>query len=155
MILKKGTLLKCISVLTTELYFCFSSKDDLKIIINGTNISKKPCHIWTETLDRKDNFFIVRYKLYDTCSKFEISGKYKNIGLGKILHTNVLPDDCMCPSSDLNNFIESWKCGPTPNLVKKQLKEFGKINWDEKRQDVSKLVYDLQKLFYSKNKTKC
>lgn len=117
----------------------FSSKDDLKIIINGTNISKKPCHIWTEILDRKDNFFIVRYKLYDKCSNFEISGHYKNIGLGKILHTNVLPDDCMCPTSDLNNFIESWRCGPTPNLVKKQLKEFEKINWDEKRQDVSKI----------------
>lgn len=122
--------------LTNESYFYSSSNDDFEIVINGTSILKKPCHIWTEILDRKDNFFIVRYKLYNVCSNLEISGKYKNIGIDKIQHTNVLPDDCMCPTSDLNNFIESWKCGPIPDLVKEQLKEFGKINWDEKRQEV-------------------
>lgn len=114
--------------------------------INGTNISKKPCHIWTDILDRKDNFFIVRYKLYNKCSHLQISGTYRNKGLGKIQHTDVLPDDCMCPANDLNNFIESWRCGPIPNLLKKQLKDFGEVNWDEKRQEASsimKLIVDM------------
>lgn len=137
--MRKGTKFSYIFELANELYYCSSSNDDFKIVINGTSISKKPCHIWTEILDRKDNFFIVRYKLYNTCSNLEISGRYKNVGIGKIQHTNVLPDDCICPLSDLNNFIESWKCGPIPNLVETQLKEFRKINWDEKRQEVSRI----------------
>lgn len=52
----------------------------------------------------------------------------------------------MCPTNELNNFIESWKCGAIPNLLKKQLKEFGEINWDEKRQEASnitKLIRDM------------
>lgn len=115
----------------------FSTKDDFQIVIKGTSKSNKPCRIWTEVLDRKDNFFIVRYKLYEVCSQLNISGSYQGDGLGQILHTNVLPDDCICPLSDIDNFLESWKCGPVPVLLEEQLKQFGNINWDKKRQEAS------------------
>lgn len=77
-----------------------------------------------------------------------ISGTYKNEGLGKIIHTNVIPDDCLCPENDLNNFLKTWKCKPIPKLLQKQLKEFGTINWDEKRQEACSItIFTSTKIF--------
>lgn len=61
--------------------------------------------------------------------------------LGKILHTDVLPDDCMCPNENVSAFLDTWKCKPVAKLLNTQIKEFGDVNWDAKRNKVVNLFF--------------
>lgn len=118
----------------------FRLKEDLKVVIDGANLLKKPCRIWTEILSRKDNFFIVRYKLYEVCSFMKITIIYENEHLGDspyIINSKIFSDDCSHPKKTINSFLDSWKCGPAPKLLESQLKEFKQINWNKNRNMVN------------------
>lgn len=90
-------------------------------------------------MSTKDTFFIVRYKLYEVCSFLKISVTYKKQHLDQspyIINSRVLPDNCACPEKGVESFLVTWNCGSVPKLLETQLKEFGQINWTEKRKEV-------------------
>lgn len=121
-----------------------SLKDPFQIIIDGATKAKKPCRIWTTVLDRKDGSYIVRYKVYESCTYMKISIIYKDEHVAKspyIINNIIYPDDCMCPVSNINELIESWECGLIPTEITERLKIFEKINWDEYRERVSRSKY--------------
>lgn len=46
--------------------------------INGNSFDNNaPCRIWTQIFDCKDGSFIVRYKVFNTCSNINIKVKIK------------------------------------------------------------------------------
>jgi hypothetical protein len=54
-----------------------SPDDVFKVSITGTSKSGH-CRIWTEILDRRDGSFIVRFKVYNSCTNLKIQVQYKN-----------------------------------------------------------------------------
>lgn len=46
--------------------------------INGKSLKTNKCRIWVNTLDCKDGTFIVRYKVYETCTEIVINIYYQS-----------------------------------------------------------------------------
>lgn len=113
------------------------------MVVDGTNIYKKPCRIWTDILNRKDNFFIIQYKVHEMCTYIKINVIYKNEhlpGSPFITNSRVYPDDCLCPMKNIDEFINTWHCGKTPSLLTKQLNVFEQIDWDKQRNKVKQYL---------------
>lgn len=132
------------------IYSIFSNSTQnktLHVVIEGGTNSQKPCRIWTNVLNRKNGSYIVRYKLYETCSNIKISIKYRGNHLAKspyIINKQILSDDCDCPTHKIEEVLNLWDCGPVPELLKSRLAEFGQINWDERRKHVSIIQFFIQ-----------
>ncbi|CAH1183215.1 unnamed protein product [Phaedon cochleariae] len=113
----------------------------INVVIDGSTKTKKPCRLYTNILDRKDGSFIVRYKLYETCSYLKINVGYENDLLADspyIINNDVHIDECLCPKKDVDSFLEQWDCGAVPPLITHRLKEFGQINWETQREQLIK-----------------
>ncbi|XP_057667646.1 protein O-glucosyltransferase 2-like isoform X2 [Diorhabda carinulata] len=111
----------------------------LQVVVDGKTKNNKPCRIWTNVLDRKDNSYIVRYKLYETCSYLKISVTYNNEHLAKspyLINAPVKSDDCVCPTRNINESLNAWECGSVPKFINDKLSVFRKINWTEQRKEI-------------------
>lgn len=71
------------------------------------------------------------------CKQLQILVSHKGDVMGHTKYYNILPDDCMCPVGDVKDFLKTWNCGQIPNLLQKQLKVFGTVNWDKIRNEVN------------------
>ncbi|XP_056640129.1 protein O-glucosyltransferase 2-like isoform X1 [Diorhabda sublineata] len=112
---------------------------ELQVVVDGKTKNNKPCRIWTNVLDRKDNSYIVRYKLYETCSYLKISVTYNNEHLAKspyLINSPVKSDDCVCPTRNINKSLNAWECGSVPKFINDKLSVFRKINWTEQRKEI-------------------
>jgi hypothetical protein len=64
------------------IYRILESPDGIfKVEITGSSKIGE-CRVWTETLDRQDGSFIIRYKIYNTCYNLKIEIKYKKKDVG-------------------------------------------------------------------------
>uniref|UniRef100_A0A6P7F504 Protein O-glucosyltransferase 2-like n=1 Tax=Diabrotica virgifera virgifera TaxID=50390 RepID=A0A6P7F504_DIAVI len=114
---------------------------ELNAIVDGGTKTNKPCRIWTNLLNRKDGSYIVRYKLYETCSYVKISVTYGNKHLGKspyIINSPVKSDNCECPTQNIEELIDVWECGPVPKFITNKLDVFKKIDWPRQRNELIK-----------------
>ncbi|KAL1490494.1 hypothetical protein ABEB36_013178 [Hypothenemus hampei] len=115
--------------------------DNFEVVIQGETALKKPCRIWSNILDRKNGSFIVRYKVYETCSNIKISVKLGNKHVAKspyVIDQIVYSDDCFCPKKDIPEILKTWHCEAIPPQITKNLKEFQTIDWDIERPKVIK-----------------
>nr|XP_023019502.1 KDEL motif-containing protein 1-like [Leptinotarsa decemlineata] len=104
--------------------------------IDGGTKTKNPCRIRTNVLDIKDGSYIIRYKLYETCSYLKINVVYEGEHLGEspyIINNPVPSDDCICPAENLDKLMNQWDCGTVPSLIKEKLDVFGEIDWTIQR----------------------
>lgn len=61
-------------------YFSLTKSPGENIVtgqIYGHSFNNVPCRIWTQIFDCKDGSFIVRYKIFNTCSNINIKVKIK------------------------------------------------------------------------------
>lgn len=94
-------------------------------------------------LDRKDNSYIVRYKLYDTCENLVINVKYKNEHVAESPYSikeSVYPEDCNCATKDLKNLLQTWECSEISEQLFSDLALFEKVDWNVMRNKVSKHI---------------
>ncbi|XP_063903294.1 protein O-glucosyltransferase 2-like [Zophobas morio] len=111
------------------------------VVLEGNSKTQKPCRIWTNHLDRKDGFYITRYKMYEPCFNMKIIVRYKGEHVDKSPYNvpeTVYPDDCNCPNYSVNQFLERWKCRDVPKQIVTDLKPFNNINWNDIRDKVIK-----------------
>ncbi|XP_045458802.1 protein O-glucosyltransferase 2-like [Melitaea cinxia] len=95
--------------------------------INGKSYKSNHCRVWTNTLDRKDGTFIVRYKLYETCKELSIGIYYKN----KHIHDSpfrfegpIQPDQCDCPKKDMFQWLKDYECPASYDQIEYDLRPF-------------------------------
>ncbi|KAG5883161.1 hypothetical protein JTB14_033411 [Gonioctena quinquepunctata] len=115
--------------------------DPIEVTIDGGTKTKKACRIWTNMLDRKDGSYIIRYKVYETCSYLKISVSYKGQHIGEspyVINNAVYPDNCICPVENVDEIMTTWNCGKVPPLITEKLQQFAEINWDKKRKALIK-----------------
>ncbi|VEN39777.1 unnamed protein product [Callosobruchus maculatus] len=118
-----------------------SAQGDLEVKIDGITEQRTPCRTWINILNRKDGFYIVRYKVYVTCIDLKISVLYrgKHVAASPYISNGiVLTDECSCPKDDLENTMKIWGCGGTPLLVRNKLNQFAQIDWTQLRTKVIK-----------------
>lgn len=90
-------------------------------------------------LDRKDNSYIVRYKLYETCENLVINVKYKDQHVAESpysIKANVHPEDCICATKSLKYLLETWECSDIPKQLVHDLALFEKVDWNATRNKV-------------------
>lgn len=107
--------------------------DSFQITINGGTEQNKPCRIWSNMLDRKDGSLIVRYKVYDQCSRLEISVRYQEQHVAEspyLIEALIHPDNCYCPKENIDGVIDSWSCQAVPAQIRGDFEPFQKIDWD-------------------------
>ncbi|XP_038208405.1 protein O-glucosyltransferase 2-like [Zerene cesonia] len=98
--------------------------------ITGQSLKKARCRIWSNVLDRKDGTFIVRYKIYEVCSKLSINMFYmsKHIKDSPITFDGpILPDQCACPEKDLKLWLKNNQCPKTYEQINKDLEPFKNV----------------------------
>ncbi|XP_034825897.1 protein O-glucosyltransferase 2-like [Maniola hyperantus] len=108
--------------------------------INGKSFNKDHCRLWTNTLDRTDGSFIVRYKLYETCNELSISiyYKHKHIRDSPFKFTGLIqPDQCDCPEKNLQSWIEQYQCPSSYTKIDDDLKPFKQLDMKDQ---VSKII---------------
>ncbi|CAH1992429.1 unnamed protein product [Acanthoscelides obtectus] len=118
-----------------------SAQENLEVKIDGLTEQGTPCRSWINILNRKDGFYIVRYKIYVMCIDVKISVYYKGEHVGSSPYISkdiVFNDECRCPRDSLENIIKTWECGSTPLLIRKKLNHFPKIDWTQLRPEVIK-----------------
>lgn len=113
--------------------------DAFKIVIEGRVREDKPCRIYTNTLDRKDGSYIVRYKLFEKCDNLLISIKYSGVNVAESPYKfskEILSELCNCPRGELSYLLDSWECGAIPKQLFEDLSNFHSIDWDDLRSKV-------------------
>ncbi|XP_017771348.1 PREDICTED: KDEL motif-containing protein 1-like [Nicrophorus vespilloides] len=114
--------------------------DNISFKVNGLSLDKKrPCRVWSNILNRKDGSYIMRYKLYDSCSYMEINVKYKDIHLAKspyIIDNIVHPEQCICPKWNVNEWLDNMKCAKLPKQISRDLSQFKTIDFDKLRKKI-------------------
>lgn len=113
---------------------------DLIVDIDGRTTSSKHCRIWVNKLDRKDGTFIVRYKVYETCTNLwiHIYYKKKHVGGSPFLFDGpIQPDQCDCPTNHYEEWLKDYECINTDDQIKKDLKPFHNLDM---RQQINKII---------------
>ncbi|KAK0179328.1 hypothetical protein PV327_005091 [Microctonus hyperodae] len=109
--------------------------------IKGQNKNTHPCRIWTQVLDCKDGSFIIRYRLYETCSNFHIIVKFKHSDVKPVSISAKGPvheEECYCPNPSVDVWLDDYTCAPNYSQILEDLKYFPKINFDEIRNEIIK-----------------
>ncbi|KAF4519087.1 hypothetical protein B566_EDAN001679 [Ephemera danica] len=113
-----------------------SPEDIFKVEISGvSNIGE--CRIWTETLDRHDGSFIIRYKVYNTCFNLKIEINYKNKAVANSPYTitgSVHSETCYCPTPKFSKWLKEYECTDYeyPQILE-DLEPFPTVNFTEFR----------------------
>ncbi|GJQ70474.1 hypothetical protein Trydic_g22886 [Trypoxylus dichotomus] len=112
------------------------TSSDLKIVLQGYK-EERSCRIRTNLLDRKDGFYIFRYKLYENCDTLQINVMYRGLHVAHSPYNfnHILSHDCNCPV-DINIWLKKWQCPVVPNKILKDLNEFSNTDWRNLRQQV-------------------
>ncbi|XP_046961824.1 protein O-glucosyltransferase 2-like [Vanessa cardui] len=95
--------------------------------ISGKSLKNNHCRVWANNLDRKDGTFIVRYKVYETCTELSISIYYKNKHIPDSpfkFEGPIQPDQCVCPEKDLDQWLKQYQCPLTYDQIEMDLKPF-------------------------------
>lgn len=95
-------------------------------------------------MDRKDGSYIIRYKIYETCSDFSISVKLDNNHVGSspyISKTPVYAEDCNCPEKSFERWSANFQCNETYKQMDNDLKVFKNVDFNVLRPKILAL-YD-------------
>ncbi|KAL3283579.1 hypothetical protein HHI36_006718 [Cryptolaemus montrouzieri] len=121
--------------------------DVFKTVIEGSTKEGKPCRIWTNTLERNDGSYIIRYKLFDKCINLKISVMHLDRHIDKSPYEipgEILPDQCDCPKTSLDNLIKEWQCGEVPGQLTRDFRSLhDDIDWDILREEIIENMIDL------------
>ncbi|XP_023951503.2 protein O-glucosyltransferase 2 [Bicyclus anynana] len=107
--------------------------------ITGKSFKKDACRLWSNTLNRKDGTFIVRYKLYETCSELSINIYYKNKHIENSpfkFKGLIQPDQCDCPQ-DLQSWLKQYQCPLSYTQIVNDLKPFQHVDMKDQ---VAKII---------------
>lgn len=78
--------------------------------------------------------------MYQPCKHFSIIIKYQNEHVAESpynINETIYPDDCDCSENvAIDNFLDSWQCGPVPRQIVADLAPFSTCDWDLIRQKV-------------------
>ncbi|CAH4014630.1 unnamed protein product [Pieris brassicae] len=113
--------------------------------ITGNSRKKSHCRIWSNILDRKDGTFIVRYKVYEECSKLVINIYYKSKHIQNspiIIKETILPDQCGCPEKDLNIWLLNNDCPTTYEQIQNDLNPYNNIKIRNAIKKIIKLYHN-------------
>ncbi|OWR50618.1 hypothetical protein KGM_211132 [Danaus plexippus plexippus] len=108
--------------------------------ISGKSFKKDHCRIWVNTLDRKDGTFIVRYKIYETCTQLTIGIYYKNKHIQNSpiqIEGPIQPDQCNCPNPVFQSWLKDYGCSQTYKQIEKDLIPFQRV---EMKEQIKKIV---------------
>ncbi|CAH0726102.1 unnamed protein product, partial [Brenthis ino] len=98
--------------------------------INGKSLKTNKCRIWVNTLDRKDGTFIIRYKVYETCTEIVINIYYqsKHIQDSPFKYEGPIhPDQCDCPQKHLETWLREYQCPLSYEQINNDLRDcYGK-----------------------------
>ncbi|KAK0076614.1 hypothetical protein PV325_005093, partial [Microctonus aethiopoides] len=109
--------------------------------IKGQNKNSHSCRIWTQILDCKDGSFIIRYRLYETCSNLQIIVKLKDTNVKPVSISTkgpVYEEECYCPNPSVDVWLDDYTCAQNYSQILEDLKYFPKINFDEIRNEIIK-----------------
>ncbi|KAM3964768.1 protein O-glucosyltransferase 2 [Aphomia sociella] len=99
--------------------------------VDGTSIKNNPCRVWFNKLNRKDGTYIVRYKVYETCTDLSISLYYKSKhikGSPFTIKGPIRPDQCYCPEENFDSWLQNYGCPKSYNKIKQDLKLYSRVN---------------------------
>lgn len=96
------------------------------------------CRIWTQVLNRHDGSFLVRYRLYNTCRNLRIRVMHEGTDVTNSPYDSPGPvhnEECFCPDSSFDNWMEQMGCPRTYQQIEDDLKPFSQVNmknaWEE------------------------
>uniref|UniRef100_T1ILJ2 Glycosyl transferase CAP10 domain-containing protein n=1 Tax=Strigamia maritima TaxID=126957 RepID=T1ILJ2_STRMM len=99
--------------------------------IDGSGTENR-CRIWTQTLNRHDGSFIVRYKLYEPCSNLKIQISYNNkpVANSPYISENkqIYQEECFCPKNNIKEWLKDMDCPSTYKQIDLDLAIFKQIN---------------------------
>ncbi|XP_023225980.1 KDEL motif-containing protein 1-like isoform X2 [Centruroides sculpturatus] len=107
--------------------FTSSPSGQLSAQVRG---SKEACQVWMQLLNVRDGSFIVRYRLYRTCSGLHIEVKYNEKHIADspyIVEGDVYHEHCYCPKSFLD-WSASLECPDSHPQIKDDLQPFKEID---------------------------
>ncbi|CAL1684442.1 unnamed protein product [Lasius platythorax] len=109
--------------------------------IYGHSFNNAPCRIWTQIFDCKDGSFIVRYKVFNTCSNINIKVKIKGKELS-LPHSEikgpVYEEECYCPNPSIINWLHHYQCRQNYTQIYRDLSLFLNIDFGKIRQSIIK-----------------
>ncbi|XP_029663410.1 protein O-glucosyltransferase 2-like isoform X1 [Formica exsecta] len=109
--------------------------------VYGHSFNNVPCRIWTQIFDCKDGSFIVRYKVFNTCSNINIKVKIKGKELS-LPHSEikgpVYEEECYCPNPSIINWLYHYQCRQNYTQIHDDLSPFLNIDFDQIRQSIIK-----------------
>ncbi|KAK0070893.1 hypothetical protein PV326_001948, partial [Microctonus aethiopoides] len=85
--------------------------------------------------------FIIRYRLYETCSNLQIIVKLKDTNVKPVSISTkglVYEEECYCPNPSVDVWLDDYTCAQNYSQILEDLKYFPKINFDEIRNEIIK-----------------
>ncbi|XP_043254089.1 protein O-glucosyltransferase 2-like [Colletes gigas] len=114
-------------------------KDVFTVHIHGQTSLGHICPVWTQILDCKDGSFIVRYKLHTTCFNLKLEIKMKQHDspiLSMVSKGPVYEEECYCPNSSINDWLESLECSKNYSQIHQDLAPFVNVDFNKIRQSI-------------------
>lgn len=109
---------------------CNISQSDVSVTIHGAS-EYGSCRAWIQVLDRHDDSFIVRYKMFSYCDNMEIHITIRGIHIAESpykFRERVYAESCDCPQGNLDSMIKDYECPTSFPQIENDLKPFTKIN---------------------------
>ncbi|XP_020295225.1 KDEL motif-containing protein 1-like isoform X2 [Pseudomyrmex gracilis] len=116
-------------------------KDIVAGQVSGSSSSGGLCRIWTQNIDCNDGSFIVRYKVFNTCTNLKIIVKIKDTDVPiyqSVFKGPIYEEECYCPNLSVTNWLHNYQCQKSYTQIYSDLSPFSDIDFAKIRQNIIK-----------------